>query len=335
MWWIFAGSITVLFWGVSRDCFQVRLCRQISGLDNDKTIVSTQIVYMANICWLNGTFIPETEARVSAFDRGFIFGDGVYEVTSMLDGTLMDADRHLARLERSLTEIGIAPPMHNNAWTEIMSDVAARNNIRDGFVYLEITRGPAERDFAFPRESRPTMLVFARERDYRNDPLANGISLKTFEDLRWSRRDIKSISLLAQVLAKQAARGAGANEALMHDNGVVTEGGSSNVWLVRQGTLITRPVSNDILAGVTRSVVLDLAAIEKIPVTQRAFTVDEAKAADEVFITSATSFVLGAVRIDDQTIADGTVGPITRRIRELYIAHAEANAVDRQSQSTT
>lgn len=264
---------------------------------------------------------------MSAFDRGFIFGDGVYEVTSMLDGALMDADRHLERLERSLTEIGMTSPRSSEEWTHTMSEVAARNNVRDGYVYLEVTRGPAERDFSFPRTAEPTQFVFVRHKDYRNDPAAKGIALKTVQDIRWSRRDIKSVSLLAQVLAKQDARRAGAHEALMHDNGVVTEGGSSTVWMVNQGALITRPLSNEVLAGVTRSVILDLASAHNIPVVERPFTVAEAMSAHELFITSATSFVLGAVKIDDAVIGGGGVGPVTQRIRELYIARAEANAV--------
>ena len=277
-------------------------------------------------CWLNGYFVPENEARVSAFDRGFMFGDGVYEVTSMVDGTLIDADRHLERLDRSLHAIGITPPMMHREWIDVMNETASRANVRDGFVYLEVTRGPADRDFAFPRVVNPTLFAFARAKDFRNDPLGKGAVLAAVPDLRWVRRDIKSVSLLAQVLAKQAARERGAHDALMHEDGVVTEGGSSTAWIVQSGTLITRSLSYDILAGVTRSVALEIAPAEHMPVIERSFTLDEAYAADEVFITSATGFVVPIVRIDQHTIGNGKPGPIALKIRERYFERAYANA---------
>lgn len=278
------------------------------------------------LCWLNGYFVREDEARVSAFDRGFIFGDGVYEVTSLVDGTLIDADRHLDRLDRSLQSIGMSPPMSHHAWIDVLHETARRANVRDGFVYMEVTRGAAERDFAFPTKTTPTLFAFARPKDFRNDPLANGAVLTTVPDLRWVRRDIKSVSLLAQVLAKQVAREHGAHDALMHEDGVVTEGGSSTAWIVQDGTLVTRALSYDILAGVTRSVALEIAPAEGIAVVERAFTVDEAYAADEVMITSATGFVLPVIRIDNRTIGTGTPGPVATRIRARYLERAYANA---------
>lgn len=282
------------------------------------------------LCWLNGYFVPENEARISAFDRGFIFGDGVYEVTSLVDGVLIDPDRHLERLDRSLQAIGMTPPMSHRAWCDVLDETARRANVRDGFVYMEVTRGTADRDFVFPRDVSPTMFAFARTKDFRNDPLASGAALATVPDMRWARRDIKSVSLLAQVLAKQVAREQGANDALMHEDGVVTEGGSSTAWIVQDGTLITRSLSYDILAGVTRSVAMEIAPAEQIPVVERPFTVAEAYAADEVMITSATGFVLPIIRIDGRIIGSGAPGPIATRIRERYLERAYANAARRR-----
>jgi D-alanine transaminase len=250
----------------------------------------------------------------------------VYEVTSLVDGVLIDADRHLERLDRSLHAIGMESPMPHRVWVDVMNETASRANVRDGFVYIEVTRGPADRDFAFPREVHPTLFAFARAKDFRNDPLARGAALATVPDLRWVRRDIKSVSLLAQVLAKQAAREQGAHDALMHEDGVVTEGGSSTAWIVQKGTLITRSLSFDILAGVTRSVAMEIAPAEDIAVLERAFTLEEAYAADEVFITSATGFVIPIIRIDQHVIAAGAPGPIALRIRERYLERAYANA---------
>jgi D-alanine transaminase len=280
---------------------------------------------MTSTCWLNGSFVAESEARVSAFDRGFLFGDGVYEVTSMLEGSFIDADRHLARLERSLHEIGLASPRSADAWLDIMTETASRSGVRDGFVYMQVTRGPAERDFPFPPVVTPTALVYARAKDFRGDPLARtGAAVLSVPDLRWARRDIKSTSLLAQVLAKQQARASGAHEALMHHDGEITEGGASTVWLVRNGTLFTRPLSTVVLAGVTRAAVVDLAAAAGIPVVEQVFTVDEAVGADEVMITSATGFVIPVTTIDGRIVGDGAPGPITKLMRSAYIERALA-----------
>ena len=288
--------------------------------------VNVSFMRSEQLCWLNGYFVPENEARVSAFDRGFIFGDGVYEVTSIADGRLIDADRHLERLDRSLHAIGMTPPMSHRVWLEVLDETARRANVRDGFVYVEVTRGAADRDFAFPAHVTPTLFAFARYRNFREDPRAKGVSLATVPDLRWARRDIKSVSLLAQVLAKQTARERGAEDALMHHDGVVTEGGSSTVWMVKSGELITRSLSFEVLAGVTRSVVLEIAPAEDIPVAERTFTVDEACSADEVLITSATGFVLPVVRIDGSRIGTGVPGPVATLLRERYIERAYSSA---------
>lgn len=273
-------------------------------------------------CWLNGSFCDESTASVSIFDRGLLFGDGVYEVATVVRGRLLDADLHLARLERSLAAIRCANPLPTAQWLEMMQALVDANALEEGLVYLQVTRGVAERDFAFPTSAAPTHFAFARPKPLLHDPAAVGVSVHVVPDERWARCDIKSTAMLAQVLAKQSARAAGAFEAMMHEDGVVTEGGSSNLWIVRGGTLITRPLSHDILAGITRDVVLELAHVAGIPVEERAFTVDEARAADECLMTSATSFVLPVVTIDGAPVGDGTPGPVARTLREAYIERA-------------
>jgi D-alanine transaminase len=274
------------------------------------------------ICWLNGSFADEATASVSIFDRGLLFGDGVYEVATVVRGRLLDADRHLVRLERSLAAIGCPNPMPAAQWLEVLQQLVDRNALDEGLVYLQVTRGVAERDFAFPTAIAPTHFAFARTKRLLDDPSAAGVSVRVVPDERWARCDIKSTAMLAQVLAKQAAREAGAFEAMMHEDGVVTEGGSSNLWIVQQGTLVTRPVSNDILAGITRDVVLELAHEAGIPVALRAFTVQDAHAADECLMTSATSFVLPVTTIDGQPVGSGAPGPVATALRTAYIERA-------------
>lgn len=273
-------------------------------------------------CWLNGAYVAEEHAHVSIFDRGLLFGDGVYEVAAVFNGRLLDADRHLVRLERSMREIGLPAPYDAAVLQEMMQRLASENGIREGLVYLQVTRGVAERDFPFPSQVNPTAFAYARPKKLSDDPNASGIRVQPVPDLRWQRCDIKSTSMLAQVLAKQAARQAGAFEAMMHEDGLVTEGGSSNVWMVRDGAIHTRPLSHDILAGITRDVVLEVAKEAGVPVRQRAFTVEQAIAADECFMTSATSFVLPITRIGDRPVANGVAGPVTGRMRDGYLARA-------------
>lgn len=275
-------------------------------------------------CWLNGSFVPEGQAHVSIFDRGLLFGDGVYEVAAVFGGRLLDADLHLRRLERSLAAIGMQSPMSIEAWMDMMQSLADQNGIDEGLVYLQVTRGTAERDFTFPANTSPTMFAFARKKSVTNDPNAKGVTLHAVADIRWVRRDIKSVSMLAQVLAKQAAKAAGAFEAIMHEDGVVTEGGSSNLWIVQNGTIVTRSLSHDILAGITRDVILGLAERENIPVVERAFTIAEAEAATECFLTSATNFLIPVTRIDDVTIGTGAAGPLSMRLRNAYFERASA-----------
>lgn len=275
-------------------------------------------------CWINGAYVPEAEATVPIFDRGLLFGDGVYEVAAVLQGRLLDADLHLVRLARSLRAVGIADSVGAAGWLEVMQALVTRNGIGEGLVYLQVTRGVAERDFVFPQGATPTVFAYARAKRLEEDPNAGGVGVHTTPDLRWARRDIKSTSLLAQVLAKEAARAHGCFEAMMHEDGVVTEGGSSNLWIVADGTVQTRPLSSKLLAGITRDVVLQVAAEAGIPVRERAFTVEQARGASECFLTSATNFVLPVISIDGHPVGSGAPGPVTARLRAGYFARARA-----------
>lgn len=276
------------------------------------------------IAWLNGAFVAEQDARVSIFDRGLLFGDGVYDVATVLQGGLLDADYHLARLARSCAAIGLADVPPAAHWLTMMHELLQRTGVTEGLVYLQVTRGVAERDFAFPVGVQPTLFAYARSKPLLNDPNVGGVAVVTTPDLRWARRDIKSTSLLAQVLAKQYAREQGVYEVFMHADGVITEGGSSNAFLVKNRTVITQPLTTRILAGVTRHVILDLAAAAEYGVEERGFTVAEAHAADELFLSSATSFVLPVTRLDETLVADGKPGVVTQRLRALYIERALA-----------
>lgn len=279
---------------------------------------------MTRIAYLNGQFLPFEEAKVSVCDRGFNFGDGIYEVSAVLNGRLVDNDAHLARLERCLAEIRIANPYPRERWVEIEQEMVKRNALQEGLVYMQVTRGAAERDFAFPKDTAPTVVMFTQAKNVSASPLAeSGAKIITVPDLRWARRDIKSVSLLAQVLAKQAAAEAGVSEAWMVEDGKVTEGGSSTAFIVTtDGRIVTRPLSQAVLPGITRQAVMKLAAEASLVVEERLFGVDEALAAAEAFYTSASSFVMPVIAIDGQTIGDGKPGRHTRRLRELYLEMA-------------
>jgi D-alanine transaminase len=283
------------------------------------------------IAYVNGSFVPLREAKVSILDRGFLFADGIYEVAAVLDGKLVDNASHLARLERSLGEISLALPETPARIQAIQKELVARNDLVDGMVYLEVTRGADKgRDFAFPKgEVSPTLVMFVTVKDIVNAPSAKtGIGVITVPDLRWARRDIKSVALLAQVLAKQAAAVAGAGEAWMIEDGKVTEGGSSSAFiLTRDDVLVTRQNGSEILPGCTRKAVVKLAEERQLRVEERAFTIEEALAAKEAFITSATLFVQPVISIDGHKVAGGTPGPMTSRLREIYIDFARVTAV--------
>jgi D-alanine transaminase len=281
------------------------------------------------IAYVNGDFVPLSEAKVSVLDRGFLFADGIYEVSAVLDGKLIDNESHLARLERSVGEIKLPLPETVARIKEIQHELITRNAVKDGLVYIQVTRGADKgRDFAFPKGVKPTLMMFTSVKDIVNAPSAKtGIGVITVPDIRWSRRDIKSVALLAQVLAKQAAAEAGCGEAWMIEDGKVTEGGSSSAFiLTKDDVLVTRENSSAILPGCTRKAVVKLAEERQLRVEERAFTIEEALKAKEAFITSASSFVQPVVKIDGKTVADGKPGPMATRLREIYIDFARATA---------
>jgi D-alanine transaminase len=286
-------------------------------------------IRLDQIAYVNGSYVPLTEAKVSVLDRGFLFADGIYEVAAVLGGKLIDNASHLARLERSVGEIGLALPETLGRIQEIQRELITRNHLVNGMVYLQATRGAdTGRDFAFPKDVKPTLVMFTSVKDIVGAPSAKtGIAVITVPDLRWVRRDIKSVALLAQVLAKQAAAEAGAGEAWMIEDGKVTEGGSSSAFiLTTDDVLVTRNNSSAILPGCTRKAVVALAEERQLRVEERPFTVEEALAAKEVFITSATVFVQAVVTIDGKTVANGKPGPMTDRLREIYVDFARKTA---------
>jgi len=281
---------------------------------------------MTRTAYLNGDFLPLDQTRVPVMDRGFLFADGIYEVAAVLGGKLVDNAAHLARLDRSLSEIGIRNPHTSEEWERLETELATRNGLNEGLVYIQVTRGVAERDFSFPKgDVAPTVMMFCQAKSIVANPLAEtGAKAITVPDLRWKRRDIKSVALLAQVMAKQQAAEAGAAEAFMVEDGVVTEGSSSSVFIVtRAGALVTRPLSHALLPGITRAAVLALAEETGITFEERTIAADELPEAAEAFYTSASAFVMPVVEIDGHTLGDGRPGPVARRLRELYFAFAE------------
>ena len=283
---------------------------------------------MSRIAYVNGRYLPGADAKVSIEDRGFQFADGVYEVCEVRGGLLVDERRHMARLDRSLSELRITRPMPQAALSVVLRETVRRNRVRDGIVYLQITRGVARRDFPFPAVgTKPSVVVTARSNDAARleQMAAEGIAVVTVPDIRWQRVDIKSVALLPNVLAKQTARDRGAREAWLVDaQGRVTEGASSNAWIVsRDGKLITRPLGQDILPGITRSVVLDVIAAQGLALEERAFTVGEAYAAREAFVTSASQIVLPVVSIDGRPVGNGAPGLIAMALRRDYHRHAD------------
>jgi D-alanine transaminase len=282
--------------------------------------------------YVNGDYLPENEAKVSIFDRGFLMADGVYEVTSVLGGKLIDFDGHAARLERSLAELEMAAPVTTAELLAIHRELVARNGVDEGMVYLQITRGaPADRDFAFPdpEETQSSLVMFTQNKPgLADNPVAKkGMKVISIEDIRWGRRDIKTVQLLYPSMGKMMAKKAGADDAWMVQDGFVTEGTSNNAYIVKGGKIITRARSNDILHGITRAAVLRFAAEAQMEVEERNFTIEEAREADEAFITSASTFVMPVVEIDGVTLGDGTPGRVAPRLREIYLEESRKAAI--------
>ncbi|MCC5991644.1 MAG: D-amino-acid transaminase [Rhodobacteraceae bacterium] len=287
---------------------------------------------MSRIVHVNGAYLPEDQARVSIFDRGFLMADGVYEVTTVIDGKLIDFDGHLARLQRSLDELGIANPMKRDQWLEVHRQLVAQNGLDQGMVYLQVTRGaPGDRDFVFPdpETTTPTVVLFTQSNPALVDsPKAKkGIKVITIDDIRWGRRDIKTVQLLYPSMGKMMAIRQGADDAWMVQDGDVTEGSSNNAYIIKDGRIITRALSSDILHGITRAAVLRFAREAQMPVEERSFTVDEAKSADEAFVTSASTFVMPVVEIDGAKLGAGIPGPLATRLREIYIEESRKAAI--------
>ena len=281
---------------------------------------------MSRTVYVNGAYLPESEGKISIFDRGFLFADGVYEVTAVVNGKLVDYGPHMERLDRSLRELRMAWPCSKDELKAMHVEMVKRNALTEGIVYMQVTRGAADRDFKFPKESKSTLIAFTQAMKLVDNPNAvTGVKVVTTPDIRWARRDIKTVMLLAPVLGKQEAYEKGAQEAWMVEDGVVTEGTSSNAYIVKDGKVITRGLSNSILAGCTRRALFRLAQDHGIVIEERSFTPDEAYAADEAFLTSASQFVMPIVEIDGQRIGGGQPGPVVRKLRELFLTEA-ANA---------
>lgn len=280
---------------------------------------------------VDGAFVPAAEARVSVMDRGFLFADGVYEVSAVLDGALVDNEAHLARLARSLAAIGIPDPHPPEAWERLQRELVARNGLVEGTVYIQVTRGAAEREFGYAEDLRPTVVMFTQARRILDAPAARtGIAVVTRPDRRWAHRDIKSVGLLPQVLAKRDALTAGGAEVVMVEDGLVTEGGSSTIFIVTAaGAIVTRPLSRAVLPGITREAVLALASEAGLRLEERAFSVEEAQGSAEAFLTSASNFVLPIVSIDGRPVGDGRPGARTLRLRAHYVALARRGAAPR------
>jgi D-alanine transaminase len=282
---------------------------------------------MSRTIYLNGQYLPEQDARISVFDRGFLFGDGVYEVIPVVAGKLVDEANGVERLRRSLKEVEIAWPCSEADYVAILRELIRCNSLVEGSIYLQMTRGVAERDFAYPENTKTTFMAYTAQRKLLDNPLADaGVAVVSVPDLRWKRRDIKSLNLLGQCMAKQQAAVQGAFEAWMHEDGVVTEGASSSAFIVKDGSIITRELSTSILPGIRRKVILQLAHQNGMTLEQRAFSLDEAKSADEAFLSSATTLVLPVVSIDRQPVGNGKPGAVTQRLRKLYVEALLAEA---------
>jgi D-alanine transaminase len=282
--------------------------------------------------YVNGTWVPEDQAVVSVFDRGFLMADAVYEVTTVIDGRLVDFAGHVARLDRSLSELDMPSPATAEELLAIHREIVAKNGIVDGRVYLQVTRGnPGDRDFLFPdpKVTRPTLVLFTQVTGRPEDSAdaKRGLKILSVPDVRWGRRDIKTTQLLYPSMGKMMAKKAGCDDAWFIEDGLVTEGTSNNAWIVKGGKLITRGLSSDILHGITRAAVIRYAAEAQIEIEERSFSLEEAQGADEAFVTSASAFVMPVVEIDGAKLGDGRPGRVAVRLREIYLDESRKSGV--------
>lgn len=285
---------------------------------------------MNKIACVNGQFLPESEASISIFDRGFLFADGIYEAISVVDGLMLDVEPHMARLERSLKEVAMTSPYSREQIIAMLRELVQQNQFREGLLYFQITRGAAPRTFQFPAaEVEGTFIAFTMPMPLMERPeIDHGVKIISIPEQRWKRRDIKSVGMLAQCLGKQAAVEQGCHEAIMiEEDGTITEGTSSSFYIVKGNTLITRPLSSSILPGVTRRAVLALAKQNEIQVEERNFTLEEACGADEACLTAASNFVMPVVQIDEHSIGTGKPGPLVKKLRAIYIEEALGSAI--------
>jgi D-alanine transaminase len=284
---------------------------------------------MKRIVYLNGDYLPEDEAKISIFDRAVLFGDAVYEVAGVIDGKLIDFDSHMQRFHRSLGELDIPVPLERDQILTAFHKLVELNQVTEGLVYMQVTRGEADRDFVWQGELKPTVFMFTQDKiSGENNAAKTGVHLKSVDDIRWARRDIKSVNLLGQVLAKKAASDAGAYEALMVDtDGYITECGATSFFIVTGDLLLTRPVNNNILSGITRKTIVALCNKHGIRLVETRFKLEEALQADEAFISGASSYLLPVVQIDGQKIGNGAPGTCSLKLREIYLEHARTSAI--------
>lgn len=277
--------------------------------------------------FLNGEFIDKDSAKISIFDRGFIFGDGIYEVVPVINSIIVEKDGFWDRFQRSLNEISLNLPYTNDEFESILNNLIEINSLKEGGLYIQITRGVAPRDFSFVKGVKPTIMAFAFSDSVLEHPAAkSGITIISTPDIRWKRRDIKSISLLGQCYAKNQATIAGADECFMVEDGYVTEAGSSSAFIIKDRTLITKPLSNEILPGIRRNRLLNLAKQIGLQIQERKFSMDEVYNADECFISAATIILLPVIKADGKAINGGKIGPFTTKLRELYKEILKAQA---------
>ena len=285
---------------------------------------------MSRTVYVNGEYLAEENATVSIFDRGFLMADGVYEVTSVIDRKLIDFDGHIARLHRSLDELKMRPACSDEELLAVHRELVERNDLDNGMIYLQVTRGaPGDRDFVWPGEDvAPTMVLFTQAKDLVNSPAAKtGLKVISIEDQRWARRDIKTVQLLFPSFAKMEAKAQGKDDAWMTEDGLVNEGTSNNAYIVKDGVIVTRQLSNDILHGITRASVLRFAKEAQMKVEERAFSIQEAQGADEAFCTAASAFVTPVVEIDGVSVGSGAPGPVATRLREIYIDESRKTGI--------